>query len=42
MRARDLKLNGIDPDEYLKKARILFEEMGLQQDLVQLDKIIDS
>ena len=42
MRARDLKVNGIDPDEYLKKARILFEEMGLQQDLVQLDKIIDS
>jgi hypothetical protein len=42
MRAKDLKLYGIDPDEYLKKARILFEEMSLQQDLDKLDKIIDS
>ena len=42
MKSRNLKLNAIDPDEYLNMARILFEEMGLQQDLDQLDKIIDG
>jgi hypothetical protein len=42
MKTKNLKINGIGPDEYLKRARILFEEMGLQQDLDQLDKIIDS
>jgi tetratricopeptide (TPR) repeat protein len=42
MKAMDLILNDINPDEYLKKARILFEEIGFQQDLDQLDKIIDG
>jgi predicted ATPase len=39
---RDLKLNGIKADEYLEKARILFEEMDLVQDLEKLSRIIDS
>ena len=42
MKAMDLILNDINADEYLKKARILFEEIGFQQDLYQLDKIIDG
>jgi tetratricopeptide (TPR) repeat protein len=42
MKSRDFKLNGIAADEYLKKARILFEEMGIEQDRDMLDKIIDS
>ncbi len=42
MKSRNLKLNAIDPDQYLNMARILFKEMGLQQDLDQLDKIIDG
>ena len=42
MKVKDFKLNGLHPDEYLKKAKILFEEMGLEQDLDQLDKISDG
>ena len=33
------ELNGIKPDAYLKKARTMFEEMGLQWDLNELDRI---
>ena len=33
------KLYGIDANTYLKKARILFEEMDLQWDLKELDKM---
>jgi hypothetical protein len=33
------KLNGIDADGYLEKARKLFEEMGLDRDLDDLEKI---
>ena len=33
------KLNGIDAHGYLKKARTLFEEMGLERDLDDLKKI---
>ena len=34
------ELNGITADEYLKKARTLFEEMDLQWDLDELDKVM--
>ena len=34
------ELNGITADEYLEKARTLFEEMDLQWDLDELDKVI--
>jgi tetratricopeptide (TPR) repeat protein len=34
------KLNGITAEEYLEKARTMFEEMGLQWDLDKLDLII--
>jgi len=33
------ELNGIIAEDYLKKARVLFEEMDLQWDLDELDKI---
>lgn len=33
------ELDGISANEYLEKARILFEEMDLQWDLDELDKI---
>ena len=33
------KLNRIDAEGYLEKARILFEEMGLERDLEDLDRI---
>ena len=32
-------LNGITAEEYLEKARVLFEEMDLKWDLEQLDKL---
>ena len=32
-------LNGIKAEEYLEKARVLFEEMGLQWDLDELSKV---
>ena len=34
------ELNGITADEYLQKARTLFEEMDLQWDLDELDKVM--
>jgi tetratricopeptide (TPR) repeat protein len=37
----DFKLNGIKEDEYLEKARILFDEMNLLQDLEELSKIME-
>jgi hypothetical protein len=33
------ELNGITAEEYLKKARVMFQEMELQWDLDELDKI---
>lgn len=33
------ELNGIDAEGYLEKARILFEEMGLERDLEDLKGI---
>ena len=33
------KLNGIKAEEYLKKAKTLFEEMDLQWDLDELDRV---
>jgi len=36
------KLNGITAEEYLKKARTMFEEMDLQWDLDELDKLMAS
>ncbi|MCK4816251.1 hypothetical protein KA005_10825, partial [bacterium] len=36
-----LKLNGIRADEYLEKAKTLFEEMGLLGDLEELERIIN-
>ena len=33
------ELNGIDARGYLEKARVLFEEMGLERDLDELDRI---
>ena len=33
------QLNGIDAKSYLKKARVLFEEMGLERDLDDLDRL---
>ncbi len=36
------KLNGIDAKGYLEKARILFEEMGLERDLENLKEITSS
>ena len=33
------ELNGIEAKGYLEKARIMFEEMGLERDLDELDKI---
>jgi len=32
-------LNGITAEEYLEKARVMFEEMDLQWDLEQLEKV---
>ena len=36
------KLYGITAEEYLEKARTLFEEMDLQWDLDELDKIVNQ
>jgi class 3 adenylate cyclase/tetratricopeptide (TPR) repeat protein len=33
------ELNGITADEYLEKARVMFEEMDMQWDLEQLEKV---
>jgi len=33
------ELNGIEPKGYLEKAAILFEEMGLERDLNDLDSL---
>ncbi len=33
------ELNGITAKEYLKKAKVMFEEMDLQWDLAELEKI---
>ena len=33
------KLNGIKAEEYLEKARVLFEEMNLQWDLDELSRV---
>jgi len=33
------KLNGLSAEEYLEKARTMFQEMDLQWDLDELDKI---
>ena len=32
-------MNGISAERYLEKARTMFEEMDLQRDLDELDKI---
>ena len=34
------ELNGITAEDYLEKARTLFEEMDLQWDLDELDKVM--
>jgi len=34
------ELNGISAEEYLEKARVMFEEMGLQWDLEELERIV--
>ena len=34
------QLNGIDPNGYLEKAGILFEEMGLDRDLEDLERVM--
>ena len=36
------ELNGITAEEYLEKARIMFEEMDLQWDLDELDMVMAS
>jgi tetratricopeptide (TPR) repeat protein len=33
-------LNGIKPEKYLEKARVLFEEMDLRWDLAELDQVV--
>ncbi len=33
------ELNGIKPEEYMEKARTLFEGLDLQWDLERLDKV---
>jgi hypothetical protein len=33
------QLNGITAEEFLEKARVLFEEMDLKWDLEQLEKV---
>ena len=38
-KSKHQKLNGITAEEYLEKARVLFEEMDLQWDLEQLEKV---
>jgi retron-type reverse transcriptase len=40
LQAACAKLNGISAKEYLEKARELFEEMDLQWDLDELDRIV--
>jgi hypothetical protein len=40
LQAACTKLNGISAKEYLEKARELFEEMDLQWDLDELDRIV--
>lgn len=35
-------LNGIDAKDYLGKAKDLFEQMSLQQDLKKLNKVLDK
>jgi len=39
-RSKYKNLNGITAEEYLEKARTLFEEMDLQWDLDELDKVM--
>jgi tetratricopeptide (TPR) repeat protein len=41
-KSKDKKLNGITGEEYLEKAQVLFEEMGLNWDLKQLKKVKTS
>ncbi len=41
-KSRYKELNGITAEEYLEKARELFQEMDLQWDLDELDKIVVS
>jgi hypothetical protein len=36
------ELNGISAEEYLEKARTMFEEMDLQWDLNELDRVLAS
>ena len=38
-RSKYKQLNRIDANGYLEKARLIFKELGLEQDLVELDKI---
>lgn len=38
-KSKETDLNGIGPQEYFKKARAIFEEMKLESDLHELDKI---
>jgi hypothetical protein len=35
-------LNGIKAEDYLEKARVLFEEMDLQWDLNELDRMVSG
>jgi tetratricopeptide (TPR) repeat protein len=39
-KSRFTSLNGIKAEEYLEKARVLFEEMDLQWDLDELDRVL--
>ena len=39
---RYTSLNGIESKEYLGKARDLFEQMNLQQDLKRLSKFLEK
>jgi len=39
-KSRSKELNGITAQEYLKKARIMFEEMELQWDLDELERVM--
>jgi hypothetical protein len=41
-KSRCKELNGITADEYLQKARTMFEEMDLQWDLDELDKVLNQ
>ncbi len=39
--SRHTRLNGIKAEEYLERARVLFEKMNLQWDLDQLSRVIN-